>query len=99
MGVQDCKSAVSERSDELIKFIYFFARNIYRINVQHPFVISKYPFVTSKSKPRAKISFKMPFSQVNIGLAQWKLYGTFNLLPTMQIKSHIVQIVINNNIN
>ena len=47
----------------------------------------------SESKTRAKISFKMLFSHINVGSAQWTLYGTVSFVPTT-IKNHVVKIVI-----
>ena len=84
--------AGSLKKNSLYIFKFFFlANNILKISVQHPFIISK-------SKPKSKISFKMLFSWVNFGFAQWILRRTVNLLPTM-IKSHMGKTVIKWSIN
>ena len=71
------------------KINYFFAKKkkkILQINVRY----LSYIF---KSKPRAKILFKMLLSHENVGSAQWTLHWAEGLWPTT-IKSQVVKIVI-----
>ena len=48
-------------------------------------IVNQYQMIIlhiSKSKPKAKISYKMLFSHVNVGSAQWTLYGAVGFVST-----------------